>query len=62
MSEEERQEIEDQKRVKEALAILLEHFDSVDIFVTRHEPVIEGTVGFNLGKGNWYARKGVISE
>lgn len=40
-----------------------EHFDSVQIFVTRHDAAIEdGTVSANLGSGNWFARYGQTRE
>lgn len=54
---------DDLSRVQDSLNILSEHFDSVHIFATRHEPEIEdGTVSVNRGVGNWYARYGQISE
>ena len=40
-----------------------EHFDSVQIFVTRHEPgERDGTVTACAGIGNWYSRYGQIKE
>lgn len=40
-----------------------EHFDSVQIFATRHEAEIEdGTVSCNFGSGNWFARFGQVGE
>lgn len=40
-----------------------EHFDTVQIFVTRHMPAeVDGTVTVNRGSGNWCARFGQISE
>jgi hypothetical protein len=57
------QQDEDIARVKEACQALGEHFDSVHIFTTRHEPEIEdGTVVVNSGVGNWYSRYGAIVE
>jgi hypothetical protein len=54
---------DDLSRVQDALNTLSEHFDSVHIFATRHEPEIEdGTVSVNRGVGNWFARFGQISE
>jgi hypothetical protein len=42
---------------------LAEHFDSVQIFATRHEAGTEdGTVTVNHGTGNWFARYGQIVE
>lgn len=53
---------EDQKLLQAAMTILCEHYDSVQIFVTRHEPVLErGTVEFDCGMGNYFARVGQIN-
>lgn len=38
-----------------------EHFDSVQIFCTRHEPP-DGTVNVSYGSGNWFARFGHVSD
>lgn len=38
---------------------LMEHFDSVHIFCTRHDGT-EGTLNADYGNGNWYARYGQI--
>lgn len=46
--------------VRKHLDQLMEHFDSVHIFCTRHEP--DGTVNVSIGAGNWFARYGQISE
>jgi len=52
----------DEQLLSKALNLLCEHYDSVQIFVTRHEPVTEkGTVEFDCGIGNYYARLGQIS-
>lgn len=56
-------EDDDLKRVTEALNSLGEHFDSVHIFATRHEPATEnGTVAVQRGVGNWFARYGQVRE
>ncbi len=48
-----------QKHVNE----LSEHFDTVQIFVTRHEIGTDnGTVGACRSAGNWYARLGQVRE
>jgi hypothetical protein len=53
---------QDQKILESAMNILCEHYDSVQIFVTRHEPVTEnGTVEFDCGIGNYFARIGQIN-
>ncbi len=54
---------EDVKRVEQHANALAEHFDSVQIFVTRHEAGRkEGTVNVNLGAGNWFTRFGQVKE
>ena len=51
------------QRVEDAMNSLSEHYDTVQIFVTRYEPTIEGgTVNASLGSGNWYARYGQVRE
>ncbi|MGP1665752.1 MAG: hypothetical protein ACTS5I_07570 [Rhodanobacter sp.] len=53
----------DMQRLEKALESLSEHFDSCQIFVTRHESgTLDGTVNVNLGVGNWYARYGQVHE
>lgn len=53
--------IADEVRVARALRELGEHFDTVQIFATRHESGEEnGTVHVSLGLGNWYARFGQV--
>lgn len=54
---------EDINRVKQACISLGDHFDSVQIFVSRHEEGEEhGTVNINFGSGNWFTRRGQIME
>ncbi len=54
---------QDAALIWKALHSLGEHFDSVHIFATRHEPAeAKGTITFNDGVGNWYARYGQIRE
>lgn len=53
--------------VKDATAQLGEHFDSVQIFVTRFEPGPDddpnaGTVNIDFGSGNWFARFGQVEN
>lgn len=54
-------EDEDIALLKRHVAILSEHFDSVHIFATRHLGD-EGTISCQEGCGNWFARKGQITE
>lgn len=54
---------DDLERVKRAVETLGEHFDSVHIFVTKHEPEVEdGTVNISWSAGNWFTRYGQILE
>lgn len=53
----------DEKKVREALKLLGEYFDSVQIFCTRCEMgVADGTVRLAMGVGNWYSRYGLVKE
>ena len=55
---------QDFERVKKAATDLAEHFDSVQIIVTRHgtEESNENTTVVSSGKGNWFARYGSVRE
>lgn len=54
---------EDMNRLKKAAAELGEHFDSVQIFATRHEPALTtGTIAAHHGVGSYYARYGQVRE
>lgn len=46
--------------VKKATDSLMEHFDTVQIFCTRHES--DGTCNVQYGLGNWFARSGQVSN
>lgn len=50
----------DIERLTKAATVLMEHFDSVQIFCTRHEG--DGTVRISEGAGNYYARFGQVEE
>lgn len=52
----------DLKRCQEAVEALSEFFDSVHVFATRHQGNDIGTVNVSYGCGNWFARRGQISE
>lgn len=41
---------------------LSEHFDTVQIYVTRQEGEKDQTRGINRGAGNWFARFGQVRE
>lgn len=46
-------------RIKVATASLGEHFDTVQIFVTRYDPE-SGTTNINWGSGDYFARLGKV--
>lgn len=46
----------DLERIKAACGSLIEHFDTVQILCTRCEPGQGGTVNWNYGQGNIFAR------
>lgn len=52
----------DQKMVNEMRDWLLEHFDSVQIMVTRQNGGERKTGSYECGGGNFYARLGQIQE
>ena len=53
----------DMDRVKRACESLLDHFDTVQIFATRHESgEKDGTVTIRFGLGNWFARYGHVKD
>lgn len=41
---------------------LLKNFDSVQIFVTRHDNGSGTTVNATNGRGNWFARLGQVAQ
>lgn len=72
MTPEEREERERQKAehkaqrdrdiaiLKSHVSQLSEHFGSVQIIATRHDPESDGTIIVNWGEGDWYARYGAV--
>ena len=53
----------DMEMLQKALDALGEHFDSVQIFATRHDSGGSGgTIGVKRGCGNWFARYGQVRE
>lgn len=52
----------DIKLVDDSLKTLSEHFDSVRIFVTRHENDDTGTMNLCKGSGNWFTAYGHIKK
>jgi len=50
-------------RVIQAVNALAEHFDCVEILVSRHENgVANGTMHISYGAGNWFARYGQVRQ
>jgi hypothetical protein len=60
----ENQQFEDMARIQTAVEGLGEHFDTVQIFVTRveHDGNDGMTMNANWGTGNWFARKGQVQD
>lgn len=52
----------DQKILRSHAAQLMEHFDSVQIVVTRFDSDVQQTFKGNQGCGNWYANFGAVKE
>lgn len=51
----------DIERIQKCIDQLSEHFDSVQVFCTRHEMgTDDGTINCTQGQGNWFARYGQI--
>jgi len=50
------------KVLKDTCAKLGEHFDSVRIFATRHDPETENTYALDWGTGNIYAQLGQVRD
>ena len=50
----------DDEYIRKVLRVLMEHFDSAHIFVTRFNPNDNDTTSIALGAGNIYAREGQI--
>lgn len=47
-------------RIKQAVDMLSEHFDSVQIFTTVVGKESGGTARFSSGAGDWFARYGLV--
>lgn len=52
----------ERKLVDDCVAKLLENFDSVRVFVTRHDGNQENTASYETGGGNFYAQLGQVQE
>lgn len=52
----------DLKLVQLAVDQLIEHFDTVQVLVTRCNGDEDGTVSVSLGAGNWFARYGHVKD
>ena len=51
-----------QKILRSHVAQLMEHFDSVEVVVTKYDSENERTYKGNRGGGNWYANYGACKE
>lgn len=51
---------EDEQVLQQAVDLLAARFDTVQIFVSRVEPITSVTVSDNNGWGNWFARVGQV--
>jgi hypothetical protein len=52
------------KIIHKHLSFMSEHFDTVQIFVTHHNPTTDeyGTMNISIGTGNWIARYGQVKD
>lgn len=50
------------KRVRDAVTLLAEHVDTVQVFVTFHAEDGASTACYECGRGNFYARQGQVDE
>lgn len=53
-------DVEESALVLSTAKSLAEHFDAVEIFVSRHD--LDGTRTICKGCGNWHARLGIVRE
>lgn len=62
MSEESQELSKDQdvSMVRQSAESLIEHFDSVQIFVTKKSDDGDGYIQIQLGRGNWFTRYGQV--
>ena len=54
-----------QQILRQAADGLMEHFDTVQLLVTKHVPEdkdLDGTVSLHIGRGNYYARFGQVID
>ena len=52
----------DMERLMPHVEQLAAKFDTVQVFVTRHDVTTECTVSVHSGSGNWHARCGQVRE
>ena len=50
------------KKIQESISALMEHCDTVRIFVTVHNGANDTTRSVSRGAGNFYAQRGAIIE
>lgn len=56
----EEQQKKDIALILKYLSLIREHFDSVQIFTTRHLNDTLGTAKIDMGSGDWFARYGMV--
>lgn len=56
------QDVFDRALVKKHCDQLIEHFTSVRIFITRHDPERDETKAFSRGRGDFYSQQAGIEE
>ncbi len=62
MTDTEKQHADDNyERLRRACQVLIEHFDAVQIFASR-DVAGSGTLGLHCGVGNFYTRRGQVSD
>lgn len=52
----------ERRLVDNQVAVLMEHFDTVQIFCTRSDPDRGITTNIDGGNGNWFARRGQVRD
>jgi hypothetical protein len=63
MTEDDHQRSADIEMLRKAAEALGDHFDTCQIFCTRHMPAeLDGTRTVNYGTGNWFARYGQVKH
>lgn len=51
-----------EKQIETFCSSIMEHADSVRVFVTSHDGVADNSYAFSMGKGNFFAQVGQVRE